>query len=282
MRVIYADALFFLNLIINYALLLVTAKICHSPAQRWRLGAGAAFGAAYAVAVLYPSLGFLSSWPVKIAAGVAIALIAFGGQRAFWRQVLVFLAVTAAFGGAVLAVSLLVGGAGYLPPSAGMRILLPVFVVSYIVLTLLFRRAARLRGGGGIVSLTVRHGGREIRLRALRDTGNALVDPLTGRPVIIVGLSDAAALFDVPTRRALERLRQDGAVEVFEKLGRLGQGSRFRLVPYSAVGVPGGMLLAFRPDEVEIGGRGQRGALLAISPNSVSDSAAYAALLGAG
>ena len=269
MQVIYADTLFFFNLIINYVLLLVTAKICHSPARRLRFAAAAAFGAAYAVAVLYPSLAFLSSWAVKLAAGVAVALIAFGGQRAFIRQVLVFLAVTAAFGGAVFAGSLLFGGTGRLSSSAVVRVLLPVFVISYDVLTLLFRRAARGRGS------------RDFRLRALRDTGNSLVDPLTGRPVVIVGLNDIAPLFDTPVRRIVEQLRHASAVEVFEKLGREGFGSRFRLVPYSAVGVTGGMLLTYRPDAVEIGGKLSRGALLAISPNSVSDSLSYAALVGA-
>jgi len=281
MQVIYADTLFFFNLIINYVLLLVTAKICHSPARRLRFAAAAAFGAAYAVAVLYPSLAFLSSWAVKLAAGVAVALIAFGGQRAFIRQVLVFLAVTAAFGGAVFAGSLLFGGTGRLSSSAVVRVLLPVFVISYAVLTLLFRRAARGRGPGGAVPLAVRSGSREIRLRALRDTGNSLVDPLTGRPVVIVGLNDIAPLFDTPVRRIVEQLRHASAVEVFEKLGREGFGSRFRLVPYSAVGVTGGMLLTYRPDAVEIGGKLSRGALLAVSPNSVSDSLSYAALVGA-
>ena len=177
MQVIYADSLFFLNLIINYVLLLVTAKICHTPARRLRLAGAAAFGAAYSVAVLYPPLAFLSSWAVKLAAGVAIALIAFGGRRAFLKQVLVFLAVTAAFGGAVYAGSLLFGGTGRLSSSAGVRILLPVFVISYAVLTLLFRRAARSRGPGGVVSLTVKSGGREISLRALKDTGNSSPTP---------------------------------------------------------------------------------------------------------
>jgi stage II sporulation protein GA (sporulation sigma-E factor processing peptidase) len=281
MQVIYADTLFFLNLIINYVLLLVTAKICHSPARRLRLAIAAAFGAAYAVAVLYPSLAFLSSWMVKPAVGIAMALIAFGGQRALLRQVLVFLAVTAAFGGAVLASSLLFGGTGRLPSSVGLRILLPVFVAGYALLTLLLRRAARRPGGGGIVSLTVRNGTRTLQLRALKDTGNALVDPMTGRPVIVVGLADIAALFDVPVRRILEQLRHSSAVEVLEKLGCEGHGTRFRLVPYSAVGVTGGMLLTYRPDAVEIGGKVRRGVLLAVSPNSVSDSASYAALVGA-
>ena len=66
-----------------------------------------------------------------------------------------------------------------------------------------------------------------------------------------------------------------------EELAALDGGTRFRLIPYSAVGVTGGMLLAFRPDEIVVDGRNKTGMLLALSPNSVSDGGAYTALLGA-
>ena len=41
------------------------------------------------------------------------------------------------------------------------------------------------------------------------------------------------------------------------------------------------MLLAFKPDEIKVNGKTKAGMLLALSPNSVSESGAYTALLGA-
>ena len=56
--------------------------------------------------------------------------------------------------------------------------------------------------------------------------------------------------------------------------------ARFRLLPYQAVGVSGGLLLCFRAEQVELDGR-QLGTLtVALSPTEVSDGGGYHALWG--
>ena len=284
MQVVYVDSLFLLNLVINYIILLVTARICGSAAPRLRLLGGAVLGAIYAVAAVLPLPAFVVSLPVKLAVGVLMVLIAFGGQARLLRLALVFFAAAAAFGGAVMAASLLGGGRsiGEVRLTLSLKLLILSFIVAYAVLTLVFRRAARRRGGrGGIVTLELRHGGRAVRMRALRDTGNALTDPMTGRAVIVAGVNDVRPLLAPETQRAVAGLRNRDAVGVLEELSGAGSAVRFHLIPYSAVGTAGGMLLAFKPDEILVDGKNKTGMLLALSPNSVSESGAYAALLGA-
>lgn len=280
MQVIYADSLFLINLIINYIILLVTARICASGVKRLRLLGAAIFGALYSVAVILPQTGFLENPFLKLAAGLLMVLLAYGGQARVLRLTLVFFAVSAAFGGVVMAASLLGGegpNTGFLAP-VDLRILIPAFAVCYVVLLLVFKRAGRLRSGG-IVTLKLRHGGREVQMRALRDTGNALVDPMTGRSVIVAGVGDVTPLFPHGIRQKVAGLRLKDAVKVMEELAPEGS-MRFQLIPYSAVGTPGGMLLAFRPDEIVIDGKDKAGMLLALSPNSVSENGTYSALLG--
>ena len=84
--VVYGDILFLLNLVLDYGLLLVTARIAACPVLRLRLAAGALFGAAYALLIFVPGLQFLSALPVRLCAGVGMALIAFGGQRRFFSS----------------------------------------------------------------------------------------------------------------------------------------------------------------------------------------------------
>jgi stage II sporulation protein GA (sporulation sigma-E factor processing peptidase) len=105
-QTVYVDSLFVINLIVNYVMLLVTAKICVVGTKRLRLLLAAAAGAAYAVAAVFPAAAFLVNPFVKIAFGVLIALAAFGGGPRLLRAVLVFFAVSAAFGGVVMAASL--------------------------------------------------------------------------------------------------------------------------------------------------------------------------------
>jgi stage II sporulation protein GA (sporulation sigma-E factor processing peptidase) len=282
MQTVYIDSYFLVNLIVNYIMLIVTAKICAVPARRLRLAGAAAAGAAYAVASLIPAAAFLTNPFVKVAFGILMALAAFGGCARLLRTMLVFFAVSAAFGGVVMAASLLGGGSLYggLFTSASLRVLIVSFAVGYVILTLVFRRAARHKGGV-IVSVTVRHGGREVAVRALLGTGNALSDPLSGRPVMGAGVGDLRPLFTPDVAAALAGLDRKGAVRVLEELSEGKCPIRFQLIPYSAVGVSGGMLLAFRPDEIVVDGKAKSGMLLALSPNSVSEGGTYSALIGA-
>jgi stage II sporulation protein GA (sporulation sigma-E factor processing peptidase) len=277
---VYVDALFVINLVIDYIALLVSAKICAAAAPRLRLLAAAVFGALYAVAAVLPFGAFLDNPFLKLAAGALMVVAAFAGQPRLLRLMLVFFAVSAAFGGAVMAASLLGGGRGWVLLPVDMRLLAAAFAVSYVILTLVFRRSARHRLGV-IVPLTLRHGDREVNVKALRDTGNALTDPMSGRPVIVAGIGDIRPLLSPPVSRTVAQLREKDAVQVLETLSRMDHGMRFQLVPYSAVGTAGGVLLAFKPDEVVVDGKKNTGMLLALSPNSVSDGGNYSALLGA-
>ena len=67
---------------------------------------------------------------MKLVPALFMVLIAFGGERRLWRCVVIFLAVSAAFGGAVWAASML-AGSGF----SGGRLYIPV---SWRVLALSF------------------------------------------------------------------------------------------------------------------------------------------------
>ena len=54
----------------------------------------------------------------------------------------------------------------------------------------------------------------------------------------------------------------------------------FSLLPYRAVGVPHGLLLAMRAEEIRIGKRVEKNMLVALSPTPVSDGGGYHALIG--
>ena len=162
---IYLDSLFALNAVIDYFLLLCSARAAGAVLRRWRL-----------------------------VPAVFMSLIAFGGERRLWRCLVIFLAVSAAFGGAVWAASMLAGtdaygGQVYVPVS--MRVLVLSFALCYAAVSLVFRRIGK-RAEREILPLVVTLGGKSVALRALRDTGNGLSDPVSGRREdILIGLSPA-------------------------------------------------------------------------------------------
>ena len=147
MDVIYLDSLFGLNLLIDYCLVLVSARVCGVVLRRWRYALAALIGALYAALMVLPGFGWLANGMMKLALGTAMALIAFGGEAHIVRCTVVFFAVSAAFGGAVYAASMLAGvspGSGALVTVSG-RVLALSFAACYAAVSLVFRRRAFLQ-----------------------------------------------------------------------------------------------------------------------------------------
>ena len=111
MSTVYVDELFLLELLADYFLLLGTAKVCALPYRRGRFLLGAALGALWSCLSLLPGMAWASAPVMRLALAAAMTVAAFGGERHLGRCFASFLGVSALFGGAVYAVSLLRGGA---------------------------------------------------------------------------------------------------------------------------------------------------------------------------
>ena len=260
MEVLYLDRLLAVNFLIDYCLLLAAGRVCGACLRRGRFALAALLGAAYAGLGVLPGWGWLLHPAMKLALGCLMALVAFGAEPGLGRCTAVFFAVAALFGGGVYAASLLAGSdplRGSVAPLT-LRVFALSFAVCYTAVALLFRRRAR-QNARVLRPVTVRFEGREAHIPGWRDSGNDLHDPVSGR---------AAAVAD---RRALASLLPalpEDPVAAFEQLQ--GKGT-FRLLPYRAVGA-GGLLLAFRPDEIEVDGK-KENLLVALSPTPVGDGA---------
>jgi len=268
---VYIDQVFLLNFIIDYLLLLCAAKLAGEPFRRGRLGLGALLGGLYAAGVFLPGWGFLAHPLCKLAVPAGMTLLAFGSSKRLLRVSLVFFGVSAAFGGGVLALQLFLGA----PAVLDLKTTLLAAAGCYGFLTLIFRRSAR-HGGGELLPARLELEGRACRLTALADTGNTLTDPATGRAVMVAEGERLRDLFPAGQCPGPEELRDPAAA--MEK--RRGDGLRWRLLPYRAVGVPWALLLAVRVDNARIGGEDYGPILVALSPTPVSDGGGYSALIG--
>jgi stage II sporulation protein GA (sporulation sigma-E factor processing peptidase) len=281
-RVVYIDSLFFINLIANDLLLLSVRKICAIEVRKSRLLFSAFLGSVYSCFTILPGMDFLHHISIKLAVGVLMLLCAFGGQKGFLRITLVFLAVSAAFAGIVMAVALLGGeiwtGAGiYLPVS--LRALLLSFGFSYALMSVVFKFMAARRGKGGYAKVTIAHGSSEVAFTALKDTGNNVRDWVTGLSVPIVDPNCLRGLFSRDTMEIITNTNGMAAAEKLELLWEKCPGLRFRLIPYSAIGVKNDLLLAFKPDQITINGKRFKGMWAAISPTKISENGVFSALI---
>ena len=256
MTVVYIDALFLLNFVVDYLLLLCAGRLAGEVLHRGRLALGAALAGAYAAAVFLPGMGFLLHPLCKLAAAVLALLIGYGGSRRLLRVTLVFFAVSAAFAGGILALELLGGRGltlenGVFSSAMDLRLILLSAAGCYVVITLLFQRSARHTAARQeLVPAVLTLDGRRVALTALVDTGNTLTDPATGRPVMVAEGEKVAGLF--PSGQAPDEadLRLGGGA------GTLVPGGLSGAVPPAALSGGGG---GVRHAALSAAGRGQGG-----------------------
>lgn len=282
MTVVYVDTLFLLNALVDYLLLLCSARLAGEPLERLRFALGAVLGGGYAVAIFLPGLGFLERPLCRLAAAVLMAVAAFGGGRRLGRQTAIFFALSCAFAGGVLAISL-VGGTGLslnrgvIYSGMDLKMVLLSAAGCYAALSLLLQKTGKhTHFTGELKEVRLELGERAVELTALTDTGNTLTDPVTGRGVMVAEGARLEPLFPPEQRPDGAALRDPaGALE-----GLTAAGGRFRLLPYRSVGVDRGLLLAVRVDRAVVDGEDRGAMVVALSPNPVSDGGGYAALLG--
>ena len=248
---IYLDVLMLLNFLVDLLLLVGTNRLSgHSPGCRRALPA-AVLGGIYGGVCLLPGFLFLGGLLWRLVFLGLMSVMAFGLDL---RRGFLFVLLSMALGG--LTSLLNRGGFWALVLSAG--------AIAGLCLV-------GFRGKVGVqrfVPVTICCGGRTASVTALVDTGNTLRDPISGKPVLVVDENVAGKL------SALTR------AQLRDPIATLSQcpGPGYRLIPFSAVGSPGGMLLGLRPDSLHVDGR-EAEYIIAFAPQLLG-AGRYQALAG--
>ncbi len=304
---VYADLFFLLNAGADYALLAAAGRLTGLRAPVWRLLAAATVGGLYGVAALLTDAPRLFSLPASAAVAALMAVLAFAP-----RPALVFVRLLAClYGAAALAAGLVMGLAARVGwsgiPLWSLLVALGLALVAGGALYERWRPGSTLQS---LCDLEIEVGGRVARCRALLDTGNALCDPAGAVPAVVVapevlrGVVPArllAALASGPEALpgGLGAAALHGGAAFLEASAALEAGPhdpgaadgpeadwarRVRLLPYRALGTPGGMLCGLRPDAIRLGrgwARHPVRAVIAVSPTALDPTGAFAALIPA-
>jgi len=257
---------FLSNLVIDGAVLLMTAWVRGLRPKWRRLAAAAAVGAAYAALLPFPGTAMLFHATVKIALSLAMLLIAFGfgGLQRFLRNAIAFYGINfAAAGGAVGLHYLLQSRGGvwdrlWLTESGGVGVELQYGMASLLAAAgaaLLVWRAVWIgrrrteRTLDSMAEVTVEIGGRTVRCTGLIDTGNRLYDPLTRTPVMV---AEAALWKGGLPADWIDALRGGEVERLLARTDLDGHDwrDRLRFVPFRGIGGRTQLMLAVKPDRV--------------------------------
>jgi stage II sporulation protein GA (sporulation sigma-E factor processing peptidase) len=267
-----------MNGALDYLLLLSAARLTASPVNRLRLLLAAGTGGVYAVAVFLPDFGILNTPPVRLLWSVLLSGVAFGWNRGLLRRWGAFLGLSGALAGMLVLVACFSDSAAGFPrgiPVTGQdarALLLSGALCCWLSSTLWSRLAPA--HGGELVPVTLHWDGREVRLTALRDSGNLLTDS-RGRPVLAAEIQVVAPL--LPERGGA--LNPDDPIACFERCAPQWGTGRVRLIPYRSAGGGRRLLLGVNTDWAEIGKVRVEGQVVALCPEHLSDGS-YQGVIG--
>ena len=234
-----------LNFLVNFFLLLGTNQIAGGSPGAKRAALAAAVGGVYAAVCLkYSPLGDLLFRLMSIA---LMSRIAFG--RSFGGRGVLFLLQQ-------LAIS---GIAAGLQSSGIFSVILGAAGVCLVCMAGFLEKK--------YIPIELTHGSRRVCITALRDTGNTLIDPVTGRSVIVVGADIAEKLTGLKKEQLLCPVETMGALP------------GLRLIPYHTIDKPEGLMLGLWVKEAKIGRR-KGGVLVAFAPEKLSEDGQVQALTG--
>ncbi len=252
---IYLDAVFVLNFIVDFLLILGTNRLAGFPPDPKRAVFGAVLGGVYGVLCLLSGLRFLGRLLWRIVFFALLTMAAFGINRSAWSRGAVLMLLSMALGG--------------IAAGADARDFVAVCLCGVLVAVLCTVGFGKQGIGRSYIPVQLRWQDRCVDVFALHDTGNTLRDPLTGEQVLVCGADVGAELLGVP---------ESGFSDPASLLAG-GSIPGLRLIPYHAVGQNGGMMVALRLKNARIGGI-NRDVLVAFSPQRIGSGEGYRMLTG--
>lgn len=251
---VYLDMVMALNFAVDLLLLIGTNSLCGYPLSLGRAALAATLGGIYGGVCLVPGLRFLGGTVWRLVFLALMAVLAFGFDRSALRRGAVFVFLSMALGGVALGLGN--GGTGALMgAAAGVTLLCLIGFHGKV-------------GQRQYTTVELAWGNKRKKLTALCDTGNTLRDPITGQQALVVGADIAWDLLGITEEQL------SSPIETMARLPVPG----LHLIPYRAVGQPGGMMLALKMDEVKVGGQ-KMDCIVAFAPQNISNEG-YQALAG--
>jgi len=256
---IYLDAVWILNFLFDWLLLLLTRKLARDQTKNIRIIFGALVASAIVPFSIYFPDSMLLSLPGKLLFSVIIILVTFGfiSIHRLSKLLLLFYFITFAIGGGLIAVNFLLQNTFILSGDSGSAFGDPVswiFVfVGFPLLWLFTKRRMDKHAMEKIdfdqqCSVIIQLKDKSQTTIGYIDSGNQLTDPITKKPVIIC---DEFFLKHWFTNQEWNQLKEAQDTLNFDLLPEVWR-KEIQLVPYRGVGGRTMMLICLKPENVTV------------------------------
>lgn len=264
--VIYIDVLIITSVYIDFLMIQACAAVLHTrPPSRTRSVLGALTGSLFSLTLLMPPAGKVMPLLIKFISAAAVIFVSFGfGSKAkFFTRIAVFFGVSILFAGVCLLLSETAAenlifcrnGNVYFNISAAVLIISTAAAYGLIYLS---RRFLDSTPKGSFTVTVCCSGSRTASFAAIPDTGDRLVDIMTGIPVIVTGKEQLSGLLEnIPTEKDMPK-------------------KGWRLIPFETA-CGSGLIPIFKPEAVYIRNNETRRtstpeAYIGVSPSAMKEA----------
>lgn len=289
---IYIDVVLIENLLMNYIILYATGIVMKIKMKVVRLFLASLIGAVYSIVAYVSTFQIYSNIILKFILSIIIIYVAYNPQTAkkMWKELMAFYLVSFVFGGAAFALiyivkpqEILMKNGLFLGTYPLKTVLLGAVVAFILIITVFAIAKNKIAKKDMFCDIKFKLNGKEIKTKAMIDTGNLLKEPITNTPVVVV---EHTLLYECMPKEILNHL-EDILGGDFEKVPeeiRLKYISKLKLIPYSSLGKQNGMLLGIKPDflviQKEENEEIKDNIILGIYNKSLTKRGEYRALLG--
>lgn len=262
---VYIDVYFCLNFLMDFIVLWMTGYALLNNKKKYRITLAASVGAAYAVGILVLEVsGILSRIVTYFVVAEVMIWISFGfkGVKNNFKQVGMLYLMTFLISGAL---NMLYYGSQFTKSIIEMALdchlgtmSIPFILCVLLAIISIFSAVwDGIRKNAGMCKhlfpVLLKVNGKEFEVKGLLDTGNALYEPITGKPVSVI------------EERCIKKLEKENL--------------KILMVPYHTVGCKHGLMQAFVADSIIVDQREIKGALVGIHMGKLSNGRKYDIIL---
>ena len=289
---VYIDIIFIENLIINYIILYATGIISKSKINQVRIIIASLIGAIYSIIHYIVNIQIYSNFILKIILSAIMIYIAFNTKnfKTLGKKIILFYLVSFVFAGAALGIIYMVNSQditiqnGVLVGSYTIKTILIGIIIAFTIIIIGFNIVkTRISKKDLICNIDIEINDKNIKTKAMIDTGNFLKEPITNIPVVVV---EHTLLYDVIPKEILNNMDKilGGDLQVVPEHIQNEYVSKLKVIPFSSLGKQNGMLLGIKADKLtlenEDGNKIIDKVIIGIYNKSLTKRGEYRALVG--
>lgn len=289
---VYGDIIVLENFIMNFIILWCTAKLLKHK-HSWLLLVIASFlGAIYALGSYFGEFHYFYSPYMKVIFSIFIIIIAYLPHhiRDFVKLMAVFYITSFVFGGAAFGLFYFLNGLKYISYGTfyikdfPVKTLLASIAIAYIVVKYSWDFIQyRVKRERILTEIYILLDNKKVAIMALVDTGNALNEPISKAPVVVAEYASIKELLPKDVQIIFEKENQNDFNMIAHIMSNSELVTRFRVIPFKSLGKENGMLLGFKPDEIQLIENNKQQSIkhiiIGIYSKKLSNSGEYSALI---